>query len=153
MKLFKAAALVMVLSLIPGFVYATDDDAAKSVELVDKAVDYFQSKGREYALKVINAGSGPLREGSIYVFALSLDNTILAHPVNKELVGKNVDDFQDAAGKYLFREFADAALNRGSGWVEYLWKRKGEDEPTPKRSFIRIVPNEDIYVGAGYYLE
>ncbi|MFC1836193.1 cache domain-containing protein [Thermodesulfobacteriota bacterium] len=121
--------------------------------LVDKAAATFKEKGRDYTLKLIGTISGPFRKGELYVFAVSTDNLMLAHPANRKLVGKDMTDFKGAKGKQLFKEFNKVAMEQGSGWVEYYWLRHGEQEPTLKRSYIKKVPDEDIYVGGGYYIK
>ena len=46
----------------------------------------------------------------------------------------------------------EVAETKGSGWVEYMWAKPGEKEPSPKKSFVKKVPGENLYVGAGFYV-
>lgn len=124
--------------------------AKESIALAKKAAALFKEKGKDYALKVINSKIA-LTDGELYVFALSMDNTMLAHPFMPSLIGKNVDDMKDSTGKKYFQEFKRVAEDPGQGWVEYMWNRPGEDDPRFKRSYIIKVPNRDIYIGSGYY--
>ncbi len=124
--------------------------AKESIALAKKATALFNEKGKDYALKVINSKIA-LTDGELYVFALSMDNTMLAHPFMPSLIGKNVDDMKDPTGKKYFQEFKRVAENPGQGWVEYMWNRPGEEDPRFKRSYIIKVPDQDIYIGSGYY--
>ena len=149
----RLAVIGVVLSLCCLFTMpslAADEDAA--VSLVKKAAAVFKEKGSEYALKVVNT-MGPFREGPVYVFAVSMNGEVLAHPANRKLVGKQLIDFKDTKGKEFVREFIAVAKDPGEGWVEYHWKRHGENEGTLKRTYVMKVPGEDILLGAGYYVK
>ncbi len=130
---------------------AAADRGAECVALVDKAVAFVQEKGTDYAIKTFCCSKGPFIDKELYVFALSMDNIMLAHPWKSSLIGKNLDDYTDEKGTYVFREFKNVAANQGSGWVDYWWWLPGESEQVPKRSFIKRVPGTDMYLGAGYY--
>jgi cytochrome c len=139
--------------LLYAFSLAYASQEAEVTEMVDKAADTFKEKGVDYAVRLINASSGPFRKGEIYVFALSFKGVMLAHSANRELVGKNQIDLQDAKGHLIFPPMLEIAKNQGSGWTEYWWARHGEKEPARKRTYIRRVPGKDIFVGAGYYVK
>ncbi len=148
------SAIVVLLSVFVFFVstaQAAENRAAKCEELVDKAVTFVQKKGTDYALKVFNCSKGPFIDRDLYVFVLSLDNVMLAHPYQKKIVGKSVDEYSDEKGNKLFQEFKKVVLNGGEGWVEYWWAKPGESGEFAKRSFVKRVPGQDIYLGAGYY--
>lgn len=132
---------------------ALGDQESDAKEMVDKAVSMFQEKGKDYALKAMNAASGPFRKGEIYAFAQSFDATMLAHAANRDLVGSKQDQMKDGKGQLIFPPMLETAKNLGSGWVEYWWQRHGESAPTLKRTYIKRVPGEDILVGAGYYVK
>ena len=80
-----------------------------------------------------------------------MNNKVLAHPHKSSLIGKDVSKVKDPKGNVLFAEFLKVAKKPGSGWVEYWWPKPGAKAPSAKRSFIMKIPNEDVYIGAGYY--
>ncbi|AVR97303.1 methyl-accepting chemotaxis protein [Pseudoduganella armeniaca] len=61
--------------------------------------------------------------------------TMLMHPIKSELIGKDMTDFKDAKGTYLYREAARIAQGSGEGWVEYVWPKPGH--PDPKQVFAK----------------
>jgi methyl-accepting chemotaxis protein len=68
-----------------------------------------------------------------YVSLIRADGMPLQNPGNPESNGKNMIDFRDAAGAYIFRDFASiAATPAGSGFLQFMWLRPGQQEPTPK---------------------
>jgi signal transduction histidine kinase len=148
--LVAALAVAIVVCAAAGPVLAAGAEDAKV--LVSSALTMFKEKGKDYTLKVINA-RGPFAKGKVYVFALSVDNVCVAHPYNKDLVGKDLTAAKDVKGKPFIQEFHKVAVNNGSGWVDYWWKHFTEPEAKLKRSYIVKVPDEDIYIGAGYYVK
>jgi len=126
--------------------------AEDATSLVNGAVTLFKESGREAALKAINMKSGPFVKGELYVFAITMDNVILGHPHEHSLRRVNVSNTKDANGVLLFQRFKEVVEKDGSGWVEYMWSKPGEKDPSPKRSFVMKVPGEELYVGAGYYV-
>jgi signal transduction histidine kinase len=132
---------------------AKANEAEAAQNLVDRAVAMFKDRGKEATLKAINDKQGPFIKGDLYVFALKMDNVMVGHPHEHSLRGVNLNFVKDATDTPLFQRFKEVVQAQGSGWVEYQWAKPGSREPSPKRSFVKKVPEEDLYVGAGYYLE
>lgn len=150
-KLKKVVYLVLVIGLVmmAGTVKASQEK--ECFEMVNGAAAAFKEKGTDYALKLINATTGPYRKGELYVFAISSSGNIPAHPVNRDLIGRNQLEMKDAKGFQFIKEFIKVGKEQGSGWITYWWVRHGEKEPTLKKSFIAKIPGEDIFIGAGFY--
>jgi cytochrome c len=75
---------------------ATPEEAKKMVE---QAVAYLKTNGQEKALKEFNNPKGKFVKGEMYVFAYDLNAVMKAHPVNPELIGKNLLNEPDSKGK------------------------------------------------------
>jgi cytochrome c len=128
-------------------------EAKRIVALVDKAAALIESKGKSAFAEFKKKGSEWLTEET-YIFIADLKGTILMHPANPELETKNLLDLKDANGKTFMREFVETAKNRGSGWVDYMWPKPGEKNPSKKSSYIKRakMPNGEMaLVGAGIY--
>ncbi|MEN9354348.1 MAG: hypothetical protein RL318_1673, partial [Fibrobacterota bacterium] len=86
------------------------------------------------ALKEISDAKGPYVEGEIYVFAYDLTGTMLAHPKNPKLIGKNLIETPDVDGKLFRKEIVEGAKAKGTGTVDYRYKNpesgKIEDKTT-----------------------
>jgi signal transduction histidine kinase len=78
---------------------------------------------------------------------------MLMHPMIPTLEGQNVLFMRDKNGKMMFVDFNRAALELGGGWVDYLWPKPGETEPSLKVSYVKRVDygNERYVVGSGVY--
>jgi cytochrome c len=161
----KRLAIVLLVVSVVGTAYAAGEAVGTAngngtgaenetvVELVDKAIEFFPAKGKDYTLKLINASSGPLKKGSLYVYALDFKGQMLGHPVQPELRGQNQWDLKDAKGKPFIQELVKLAQEQGQGWYEYWWVRVNDSTPTLKKTYIKKVPGEEILVAAGYYIK
>ena len=91
----------------------------------------------------------PDNSGYFYVYDYNCVN--IAHPVQPELVGKNLYNYQDSKGGYVIRELARTA-KQGGGFVEYYWAKPGEEGEYKKIGYVEPIPNTDYFIGTGVYL-
>jgi signal transduction histidine kinase len=148
----KKLALIVVIVLLAWPAYGDGEDQMV-VGMVNKALEIFKAQGKDQALKVVNASSGPLRKGALYCFAMDFKGRMIAHPVQEDLRSQDAWELQDAKGKFITQDFIKVAKEQGQGWSEYWWMRVNETAPTLKKTYIKRVPGEDILVGAGYYVK
>lgn len=132
---------------------AIADQAEEARNLVEQALIMFKEKGADATIKAINSKDGPFVKGDSYVFALNMQNIMIGHPHEYSIRRISVNNVKDNNGVLLFQKFREVVETNGSGWIEYLWAKPGETGAKPKRSFVKKVPGEDIYIGAGYYLK
>ena len=149
----KIAILVTLVVIIPAMVLMASEKDENVQNLVVAAITFFQEKGPDYSVKAFNALGGPFVKGPLYVFAGSLDGRMLAHPFDKSLLEKNLLEVKDTNGKFLFQEMIEVAKNQGEGWVEYAWPHPGTKEVMQKRTYVRRIPSQDVWLGAGYYVK
>ncbi|TWG87436.1 methyl-accepting chemotaxis sensory transducer with Cache sensor [Cupriavidus gilardii J11] len=88
-----------------------------------------------------------------YFTVMRSDTTLVMHPIKPELDGKNMGDFKDPAGNYLFRDIAAVAKGEGRGFVHYLWPKPGADAPQPKLSYVASFKPWDWNFITGVYLD
>jgi cytochrome c len=150
MRRLSITVLIMMLTLpLAGPAAAAEPQECQTV--VKQCVAMFQAEGREAALKAINEPKGPFVKGDLYVFALNMDNKMLAHPFDKKVLNLSMNNVVDANGDRFFTKMKEVAEKQGSGWVEYTWAKPGEEGAKRKKSYIMKLPGEEMYVGAGYY--
>lgn len=125
--------------------------ARQASALLDRAVAHLQSNGPEQALASFNDRQGGFVDGQHYVFALSLDGTMLAsNGASRALVGLNVMDLKDAAGKPFIHEIIEQAKAADNGQVEYHWLNPADNKVENKVSLYRKVGDRILVVG--YYI-
>jgi len=94
-----------------------------------------------------------LRYGSDgYFFAYDGDGVNLVHPVQPELVGRNLLNLQDTEGDYLIEALLFQAQS-GGGYHQYLWQKPSTKETVPKLSYVAWLDKWQWMVGTGLYIE
>lgn len=140
-------ALVVSLGVLFATAQADDKEAAKA--LVNSAANMVQTLGREKTLAELNNPTGKYAKGELYVFAYDLSGTMLAHPKNPKLVGKNLLELADVDGKLFRKEIVETAKSAGSGWVDYKYKNPETNKTEHKTTYLRKV--NDIILCCGAY--
>jgi len=108
------------------------------------------NQAKEQALKILEI----MRYGKEeYFWVNDWQHTMVMHPINSALNGKNVGDLTDPEGNHPFLDFVRVAQNQGSGFVEYLWPKPGQSEPVPKVSFVKGYQPWEWVVGSGIYVD
>jgi cytochrome c len=143
----KTIAVLVMVGLFSVPVYASEKDDAKA--LVEKAVAYVASQGKEKAIAEISAPKGAFDKGETYVFAYDLQGVVVAHPKNPKLIGKNMLEVPDNDGKLFRKEIVAMAKSKGSGWVDYVYLNPQTKKPEPKTTYIQ--KTGDIVVCCGAY--
>jgi len=143
----KTIAVLIMIVLCAGLSYASDKDDAKV--LVEKAVAYAASQGKEKAIAEISTPKGTFDKGGTYVFAYDLQGVVVAHPKNPKLIGKNLIDVPDNDGKMFRKEIVTMAKSNGSGWVDYVYLNPQTKKPEHKTTYIQKAG--DIIVCCGAY--
>jgi len=142
--------LVSVLALISGFVVSSFASSSQTdaKALVDKATAFFKSNGKEKALAEFSKPKGTFDKGDLYVFAYDMSATIVAHPKNAKLIGKNLLEVPDTDGKLFRKEIVEVAKNKGSGWVDYKYMNPEAKKVEHKTTYIFRVEDTIICCGA-----
>ncbi|HTJ93436.1 MAG TPA: methyl-accepting chemotaxis protein [Pararobbsia sp.] len=78
---------------------------------------------------------------------------MVMHPIKSDLNGKDLCDYKDGQGQFLFRDIVTAGNHDGGGFVDYLWPKPGSDKPVAKTSFSRHFEPWDWYVVTGMYMD
>lgn len=139
------------LALIAATAFATEPDPAQknAIALVHKASAYLAAHGKTKFLQVINTPKGEFDQGDLYVFVYDMKATMLAHPANPKLVGRNLLDVPDPDGKYFRREIVALASSKKTGWVDYRYKNPESGKIEQKTTYILAV--DDLILAAGIY--
>ncbi|MCF6509307.1 methyl-accepting chemotaxis protein [Blastococcus sp. MG754426] len=90
--------------------------------------------------------------GEEYFWINDMGPTMVMHPIKPELDGTDLSGNEDPDGKKLFVEFVEVVEAEGSGFVDYLWPKPGEEEPQPKISYVAGYEPWGWVVGSGIYV-
>lgn len=105
-------------------------------------------------LQLIRSFIDPIRfypDKSGYFYVYDYDCVNIAHATQKDLVGKNLQDYKDCKGKFVIRELSEAAKKDG-GFVEYFWVKPGLEGEHRKIGYVEPIPNTKYFIGTGVYL-
>jgi cytochrome c len=151
-SIFTFALVVLLTTCFTALVWAQGATKKEVVAKCMAAAKLIQEKGVKVASQEIGDKHGPFVWKDSYVFLMDLDGKMLAHPIKPALTKKaTLVDVKDTEGKPLFMEFIEVAGKKGSGWVNYMWPKPGQEKPVAKTSYIYRVPNTPYFVGAGIY--
>lgn len=87
-----------------------------------------------------------------YFFAYAQDGTTIALPPKPEVAGENRNDLKDSNGVYIIRELTKKA-NDGGGFLIYQYPKPGEDIPSPKLAYSKLIPGTTHWLGTGVYID
>lgn len=79
--------------------------------------------------------------------------TLIMHPYQGHLVGRNLSDIKDQNGKYLFNAFVAIVDAQGEGSVDYLWPKPNQEEPVAKISYVKGFSPWGWIIGTGVYVD
>jgi len=143
--------------LVAGLLVATDQaiaageggTAEEARAMLERAVAAVEAD-EAAALEAFTVGTDGFRDRDLYVACSSAtDGTITAHGGDPALVGGNIYELTDAAGKKFGEEIHAVAVEGELNVVEYIWPRPGETEAVPKETFVTKVADQVCVVG--YY--
>ncbi len=149
MKRLILLLTILCVILSPAADLIAGDKEAEVKALVERGVAMVVKQGKDATLKAIADLKGPFVKGDLYLFAISMNNVSLASgsPVDKPFNGKDISHFN------FISAMTKIAKTKGSGWHEYSWPKPGEKSPSPKKTYVMRVPDQDFYIGCGYYLK
>jgi cytochrome c len=154
MKVSVGVAALPLLAGFPAFSQQSppeSDKAKQLVALVDKAAAMIESNGKS-AFPEFRKTDSEWRNGDTYLFAGDMKGILVFNAAFPKLEGTDAAELKDSNGKPIGVELMHAA-QRGSGWVDYMWPKPGQSQPSQKWSYVKAVKidGEPGYVGAGFY--
>jgi signal transduction histidine kinase len=124
-------------------------DRQDAIDFVNKAVDFAKKFGNDSLLGAINQANSEYIQDDLYVFAYDTNGNIVAHPVNKKIVGKNLLDIPDTDGKFFRREIVEKGKKQDTAWIDYKYKNPVNGYIENKTTYIHRVGG--IIIGCGIY--
>jgi two-component system, NarL family, sensor kinase len=85
-----------------------------------------------------------------YFFVYDMNGTVLMHPRQRDLVGKDLWALRDARGNATIQTLL-ARARAGGGYVEYMWRRPSTGQVAPKLGYVVEIPRWNWMVGTGLY--
>jgi signal transduction histidine kinase len=140
---FQAAAVV---AMVCATFTARAETLDEAKTLQDAAIAEVKAKGLDAAVKDFNAG-GKWRKGSLYVVVASFNGDMLAHSANEKMVGKNMLEAKDAAGKSFVKDAIAGVKGSGAAQFDIRWANPVTKQIADATFVTRRLPGNDAYVG------
>lgn len=129
--------------------YVPRSSAEQARALLEKAAAAVRSQAPGAFAEFNNPQGGYVR-GDLYVFAVGLDDgKFYAMGASPTVVGKDVSELHDAAGKPIIKDMIALAKAQGSGSYDYVWRNPVTNKVEHKHSLVARADN--YLVGVGYY--
>ncbi|MBF0473421.1 MAG: methyl-accepting chemotaxis protein, partial [Nitrospirae bacterium] len=165
--LIMIAALGLIIIEITSFCYFKDillnERKTKTKQLVDvasgvvetyytrfKAGEITEEQAKTRAIRYIKAMRYDEKE---YFWINDMHPTMLMHPYNPELNGKDMTDLKDSTGKHFCVEFVKVVQKDKAGYVSYLWPRQGATKQVRKIAYVKGFEPWGWIIGSGIYLD
>jgi methyl-accepting chemotaxis protein len=130
--------------------FKTDTGTAMEAEaLVNKAVEFIKTNGKDKAFAEFNNHNGNFTDKDLYIDVYDIHGKCLAHGQDTKYVGKDLIESKDADGKLFVKERVEMARSRGKGWQEYKFSNPRTKKIEDK--IVYIEKYQDIIVGSGAY--
>ncbi len=108
----------------------------------------------EQALKNASEAVRPMRfSGQEYFYIYDMTGKSIMHPFRRDFEGKDMSGLKDENGVLIIRGFIDVVKSSGSGSVDYLWKKPGNQNPTLKVGYVTAIKGTDWFVGTGLHID
>jgi len=130
-------------------------EQTKRIEaMVNKAAALVESKGRA-AFSEFRKRDSEWWFGNTYLFVYDKDMNVLLNPAFPQREGTNVRGQKDVNDKPFQDELMKVVHTRGSGWVDYMFPKPGQTQPSQKWSYVKAVKIDGAtgLIGAGFYPE
>lgn len=135
---------------------------AQSKNLVESSlgiINFYHQKylANEMTLEQAQKSAGNILSSATYgengyIWVNSNAGVIIVQPYIPKLIGKNMHDWQDSMGQYIFRQFAYLA-QQGGGWITYSWPKQGSKTEHPKIAYVESFAPWGWLIGSGIYLD
>jgi len=143
-------SLFLLISLAHGVLADSRATAAEAQALVARAIEYYDTQGKEAAFAAFDQGTEGFTNHDLYIFVYGPRRTIVAHGADTALIGTPADSLIDMDGVPFGAMFMDDSTADGV-WIKYKWRDPVSGEILPKTSWVVL---HDGYVfGAGSYGE
>ena len=160
-RLIQVTAIAVLLTTLgsPGIVSPAFSQSppatehAKQVEaLVNKAATVINENGKA-SFSEFRKKDSEWFHGDTYLFVFDLKANVLLNPAFPQREGTNVAGQKDARGKLFHNAIIQVAETKGSGWVDYMFPKPGQTEPSQKWAYVKkvIVDGTPGLVASGFY--
>ncbi|KWV47650.1 sodium:calcium antiporter [Bradyrhizobium macuxiense] len=130
------------------------DQARRIEDLVNRAAALIHQRGRA-AFDEFRKRDSEWWFGNTYLFAYDDHLNVVLNPAFPKREGTNPHGEKDANGKMFHDEFLKKVQTSGAGWVDYMFPKPGQTQPSHKWSYVKSFKADGMsgLIGAGFFPE
>jgi len=130
------------------------EKARQIASLVNKAAALIDSKEKAAFSEFGVKGSEWFHDDT-YLFVYDMQSNVLLNPAFPARKGTRVSGQKDANGKLFHDAIIQTAKTKGSGWVDYMFPKPGQTQPSQKWAYVKAVTIDGVpgLVASGFYPE
>ena len=104
-------------------------------------------------MPTIGKRDGDWWSDNTYLFAYDEHLNVLLSPAFPKREGTNRHGETDANGKMFHGEFWTTVQTKGAGWVDYMFPKAGQTQPSHKWSYVKGLKADGVsgLIGAGFF--
>lgn len=128
--------------------------ASRIEDLVNRAAALVDARGQA-AFAEFRKRDSEWWHGTTYLFAYDDHLNVLLNPAFPQREGTNPHGEKDATGKMFHDEFLKVVQAKGAGWVDYMFPKPGQKQPSHKWSYVKGFKADGMagLIGAGFFEE
>ena len=155
-QVLVCTALVTMLMVNPAIAqqdYAMTMKAKQIEMMVNEAAGLIERIGKTAAFEEFRKKDTRWFSGDMYLFVYDLKSNVLFNAAFPESEGTNTIDQKDANGKLFNQAFIQMAGSKGSGWVDYMFPKPGQTQPSLEWTYVTGVNVDGVasLVASGFY--
>jgi len=128
----------------------TKDDREKLVTRVHEAKAYVTEHGKSASIQELNDPNSTFSDPNMFIFALDINGTILAHSFLPGRVGQNYFNVQEPYGKYPIRQMISSAEN-GGGYTYYFYADPKSGYENKLKLGYSELAGDDMVISGGIF--
>ena len=134
-------------------------EVQNATDIARTTVEFYRDKAKKGEIPVaeaqklaIDAVAGARFDDGNYFFVYTFDGVSVTHP-RADMIGKNLLGLKDPAGKPIVQELLSIAKAGGKGgYLDFLWVKPGDKEPTRKIAYVSGIADWNWAVGTGLHV-
>jgi len=155
-QVLVCTAMITMLMVNPAIAQqsAPTSEKAKQIEiLVNEAAGLIERTGKASAFEEFKKKDTRWFSGDTYLFVYDLKSNVLFNAAFPEREGTNTTGQKDANGKLFHHAFIQMVHSLGSGWVDYMFPKPGQTQPSQKWAYVTGVNVDGVasLVASGFY--
>jgi signal transduction histidine kinase len=155
-----AVCVVAALAAMTAFATSARAEGSPPATEQTRAVEAFVTKAAvlidrdgKAAFAAFRKANSEWFHGTTYLFVYDLKSNVILNAAIPAREGTNTTGQKDANGKLFHHAFIEVAETTGSGWVDYMFPKPGQTDPSQKWAFVKKVTIDGVpgLVASGFY--